>query len=243
MARLREMMWDDSAPAIAAPESARAAFIRKTYSHVFGATLAFVALEAAFFATNLPEAIFRAVTIQWFGPLLMLLGLIGAGWLARAWAHGSTSVGTQYLGLGLYVVAEALFFAPWLWYASHFGENVIPMAGFLTLAVFGALTAVVFITGADFSFLRSALSVMSLAALAIIVAGMIFGFSFPLFLCGLLLMLACGYILYDTSNILHHYPTTQYVGASLELFASLALLFWEMIRIVLYVQSLMGDGD
>ena len=33
-------------------------------------------------------------------------------------------------------------------------------------------------------------------------------------------------ILYDTSNILHHYPQDKYVAASLQLFASIALMFW-----------------
>lgn len=40
-------------------------------------------------------------------------------------------------------------------------------------------------------------------------------------------------ILYDTSKIIHHYSTTQYVAASLELFASVALLFWYVLRILI----------
>ena len=38
--------------------------------------------------------------------------------------------------------------------------------------------------------------------------------------------MAAGYILYDTSNVLHHYRTDQHVAASLALFASVALLFY-----------------
>ena len=38
-------------------------------------------------------------------------------------------------------------------------------------------------------------------------------------------------ILYDTSNVLHHYPEDRYVAASLQLFASVALLFWYILRI------------
>jgi FtsH-binding integral membrane protein len=42
---------------------------------------------------------------------------------------------------------------------------------------------------------------------------------------------AGGAILYDTSNILHRYNTNQHVAAALSLFASVALLFWYILRI------------
>ena len=48
-----------------------------------------------------------------------------------------------------------------------------------------------------------------------------------------MVVLASGYILYDTSNILHHYRTNQHVAAALALFASVALLFWYVIRILI----------
>ena len=38
-------------------------------------------------------------------------------------------------------------------------------------------------------------------------------------------------ILYDTSKIMHHYPEDRYVGAALELFASVALMFWYVLRL------------
>jgi FtsH-binding integral membrane protein len=52
-----------------------------------------------------------------------------------------------------------------------------------------------------------------------------------------LIVLACGYILYDTSNVLHHYRIGQHVAASLALFASVALLFWYVLRLVMAAQS------
>ena len=52
-----------------------------------------------------------------------------------------------------------------------------------------------------------------------------------------MIALACGYILYDTSNVLHHYHTSQYVAASLALFASVVLLFWYVLRIMLMFAS------
>ncbi len=38
-------------------------------------------------------------------------------------------------------------------------------------------------------------------------------------------------ILYDTSNVLHHFPEDRYVGAALQLFASVALMFWYVLRL------------
>jgi FtsH-binding integral membrane protein len=46
-----------------------------------------------------------------------------------------------------------------------------------------------------------------------------------------MIALAGGSILYDTSNVLHHYPENKHVGAALELFASVALLFWYVLRL------------
>jgi FtsH-binding integral membrane protein len=52
-----------------------------------------------------------------------------------------------------------------------------------------------------------------------------------------MIVFASGYILYDTSNVLHHYRTDQYVAASLALFASVALLFWYVLRIMIALSN------
>jgi FtsH-binding integral membrane protein len=44
---------------------------------------------------------------------------------------------------------------------------------------------------------------------------------------------AAGAILYNTSNVLHHYRPDQHVAASLALFASVALLFWYVLQLVI----------
>ena len=40
-----------------------------------------------------------------------------------------------------------------------------------------------------------------------------------------------GAVPYDTSNVIHEYGEDQYVGASLQLFASFALMLWYVLRI------------
>jgi FtsH-binding integral membrane protein len=211
----------------------RAAFIRRTYAHLGGAILAFVGLETALFTSGLAEKFMQSLVLQGKGGLFLLLFLfIGAGWVARWWAHSAASSAMQYAGLGLYVVAQALIFVPLLWLSKAVDPNIIPIAGILTLGIAGGLTAAVFTTRRDFSYLGPVLSVSSFVLLGIIVVAWFFPIQLGLFFSFAVVALAAGYIIYDTSNVLHHYRTDQHVGAALELFASVALLFYYILRIL-----------
>ena len=131
------------------------------------------------------------------------------------------------------MVAEAIIFVPLLLVAELYAPGAIGSAALVTLMGFGALTAVVFVTRKDFSFLRSALMWGGVVAVVAIVAGVIFGFELGTFFSIAMIGLAGGAILYDTSNVLHHFPEDRYVGAALELFASIALMFWYVLRLFL----------
>ena len=48
-----------------------------------------------------------------------------------------------------------------------------------------------------------------------------------------MVVFASGAILYNTSNLLHRYDPDQYVAAALSLFASVALLFWYVLQILM----------
>jgi FtsH-binding integral membrane protein len=101
------------------------------------------------------------------------------------------------------------------------------------LGAFVALTAAVFVTRKDFSFLRSFLVFASFAALGLILASLIFGFTLGIVFTGAMIALACGYILYDTSNVMLHCDETMDVVASIELFASLMTLFYYILHLLL----------
>ena len=141
----------------------------------------------------------------------------------------------QYLGLGLYVVAEAVIFLPLLLIARAVsGPSVIPTAGILTLALFGGLTITVFVTRKDFSFLAPILFIGSLIALGLIVAAILFRFDLSgVLFAGAMVALMSGYILYYTSNVLLHYRTDQYVAAALALFAAVATLFYYILLLLM----------
>jgi FtsH-binding integral membrane protein len=102
----------------------------------------------------------------------------------------------------------------------------------VTAIVFGGLTFTVLLTKADFSFLRWAIVAGSFIALGLIVVAVFAGgVSLGLWFSVAMVVLASAIILYNTSNVLHHYNTQQYVAASLALFASVALLFWYVVQI------------
>ncbi len=211
----------------------RSAFITKTYLHLAGAIGLFVALEAVLL--NMPgvEDLVRLMIGGRFSWLIVLGAFMLVSYVAERWALTAVNPGTQYLGLGLYVVAEAVIFVPLLYLTRLVDPNIIPSAAVATLALFAVMTAVVFITRKDFSFLRSILMFGGFAAFGLILVAIVFGFYLGPIFTYAMIAFACGYILYDTSNVLHHYRIGQHVAAALALFAAVALLFWYIIQLFL----------
>ncbi len=217
----------------ALPEE-RALFIRRTYTHLAGAVAAFVVLEYLLlnspFAPALVEFIFSS-RYMW---LMILGGFMGAGWLARAMIAGAKTRSMQYAGLTVYIVAEAIIFIPLLYIAVYFSSPaVLPNAVLITAMLFAGLSVYALTTRKDFSFLGGILTIGGFVALGLIVAGVLFGFTLGLVFSGGMVLLASGAILYDTSKIVRVYNTENYVGASLQLFASVMLLFWYILGIVM----------
>ncbi len=208
---------------------ARATFINRTYQHLLGAIVAFAAVEVLLFQSGLAETIARTMLS---GSWLLVLGaFMIVSWFASRIALSSQSLAAQYAALAGFVLAEALIFVPMLYLAQMRVGGVIQSAALVTLLGFAGLTAVAFVTRKDFSFLGSLLRWGFIVALVLIVAGVLFGFHLGTFFSVAMIALAGGAILYDTSNVLHHFPEDRYVGASLQLFASVALMFWYVLRL------------
>ncbi|MBC7901302.1 MAG: Bax inhibitor-1 family protein [Saprospiraceae bacterium] len=212
----------------------RASFIRKTYLLLAAAILAFIVVEGFLFASGtadmIASVIFSGGAIGW----LLVLGLfMGVSFLANRWATSETSKVTQYLGLGFFIVAEAVIFVPLIWMATYYSgdTDVLAKAGIVTIGLFLGITATVFITRTDFSFLGPILAIGGFAALGFIVASALFGFSLGNVFAFIMVAFAGTAILYETSNVLHRFNTSQHVAASLTLFASIALLFWYILSI------------
>lgn len=210
----------------------RARFIRRTYAHLAGAILAFVLLEAMLFQTAFPETMMDLLATSQYSWLIVLGAFMGVSYMADRWAQSDVSSNVQYAGLGLYVLAQAIIFVPLLYMAAAVsGGDVIVSAGLITLLLFAGLTFTVVTTKKDFSFLGGFLKIAFFVAMGIIVASILFGFNLGVLFASVMVAVAGASILYNTSNVLHRYHPGQHVAASITLFASVALLFWYILRI------------
>jgi FtsH-binding integral membrane protein len=206
----------------------RSAFIWRCYAHVVGAILAFAAIEVYLFQSGVAERIAMPMLSNW---LLVLGAFMLAGWGASHVAHRVESRQAQYAAFAVFIVVEALIFAPMLYIAAAMSPGIIDSAVGVTVLGSVGLIAVAMITGKDFSFLRGLLVWGGILAMVGIVASLIFGFQMGTWFSVAMIGFAGAAILYDTSNIMHHYPADKYVAASMGLFASIALMFWYVLRL------------
>ncbi len=216
------------APAATRAMDERARFLVRTYNTLFIAIAAFAGIEFALFASGAAETIARTLSGSWF---LVLGGFMLVSWLASRAAHTAESPVAQYAALGGFVVAEAIIFVPLLFLANAVAPGAIQSAGLVTMVGFAGLTAVAWSTKKDFSFLGGLLRWGAIVALVLIGASLLFGFQLGVFFSVAMVGFAGAAILYDTSNVLLHYPEDRHVGAALQLFASVALLFWYVLRL------------
>jgi uncharacterized protein len=207
----------------------RSNFIWRTYGHVAAAILLFAGIETYLFDSGL--AVPMAQAMLGFNWLLILGAFMIVGWLATHVAHTVQSKPLQYVALVGFVVAQAIIFLPLLAIAISQQPGIVESAVGVTLLGTGGLTAVALITRKDFSFLRGILVWGGILALVAIVAAVLFGFDLGTWFSVAMIGFAGAAVLYDTSNILHHYPEDRYVGAALQLFASIALMFWYVLRL------------
>lgn len=213
------------------PGEARAGFIRRTYAHVAGAIAALAIVEALILQAGLGASLLQFLGTGTMNYLIYLGLFIGASIVADRWAHSDKSREMQYLGLGLYVVVQAVILAPAMHLASLYAPTAIVDAAIATAALVTGLTYVCFTTKKDFSFLGPIIAIASFVAIGLCVAGAVFGFNLGVVFAGAIVVLAGASVLYSTSNILNHYQEHQHVGAALGLFASVALMFRFMLQI------------
>ena len=216
----------------------RARFMRRTFLHLAGAVLAFAGLEVLLLRSETATSLAIKVLQMPYGWLAVLGIFCVTGWLARGFAARGNSKITQYAGLGIYVIAEALIFLPLMMLAVHIaGIELLAHAAVMTGLLVCGLVSTVLITRKDFSFLGTALTLGGLLALGLLLGGVFLGFELGLWFSVGMIALAAGAILYDTSKILHTYQEDQHVGAALELFASVALLFFYVVRLLISLRD------
>lgn len=212
-------------------DAERQDFIRRSFVWLFVAILTFTAFEYVLFSIGvgqkIAELIFSIGKIGWLG---VMGAFVLVGTLTTKLAHHESRE-IQLAGFAGYIVAEGLIFCPLLYVAQMVSPNIIPVSAGITFLITGALCTSVIATRTNFSFMKPFLTAASVGALGLIVLSAIVGFELGLVFSFAMVLLAAGYILYTTSNILHTYGKDQHIGAATELFAAVALLFWYIVRI------------
>ena len=223
-----------SIPVARRDEATRADFVIKVYQHLMLALLAFVALEALFLRLGVAEAIYDMISSSSGSWLLILGGFMLVSWLATSAAHDVLNPQKQYAGLFALAAAEALIFAPFLHYFFSVRDDggTVWAAAAITGAGFAGLSAVGYTTRKDLSFLRPMLMWGFICALVLIGAAFLFGLDLGVWFSVAMIGLAGASILYQTQTIMKQYPPEAYVGGAVQLFASVMMLFWYVLRLL-----------
>ena len=219
-----------------APAADRAAFFRRTYGLVAAAFGAFAITLFALFVSGIAETFMRSIAgVGSWG----MLGVMVLFWLgttaAQSLAFNRASRASQYAGLGLYVLLQAIIFVPLIYYTAivtkgNPDEILIP-ACMATGALVVALTAVVFMTNMDFSFLKVAIVIGSICALGIVIVSLFAGWSLGAWFSIAMIVLMATVILYQTNEIKNTMETDQHVAAAFVLFSSFVTLLFYVIRL------------
>lgn len=230
-------------PTVSAPAvdlEARGQFILRVYGHLLGAIAAFMAIETVFFATGIAEGLYDFVFGSGGMAWLLIFGafMIGSSMASRAAADiGNQTM--QYAGLLGMATLHAVIFAPFLYLCFNVegGTSSVGVAALITAVGFAALTVVAWTTRKDLSFLRPMIMWGFVGAIVLILAAVIFGLSLGIWFSVGMIVLAGGSILYQTQEIVARYPSEAYVAASVQLFASVMLLFWYVLRLVMALRD------
>ncbi|MDQ6961207.1 MAG: Bax inhibitor-1/YccA family protein [Mariprofundaceae bacterium] len=169
-------------------------------------------------------------------PFIMLAIMIGGIFAVQATRHIQ---GVNIAMLLAFGAITGLAIAPLVGMVAAKSEMLVAQAFMTTAITFVSLTAYVFISGKDFSFLKGFVWV---GLIAMIVLGLSNYFFFQstglsLAISGMSVLLFSAFILYDTSNILRDYPNDEYISAALTLYLDVFLLFQNLL--VLF--GILGD--
>lgn len=208
----------------------RLAFIRKTYLLFMAGIL--TAIVAGFLCLTVSPIRSVAISILQM-PILAFGVIIGASIGSQVLANREEA-GVAYAGLFGFTTLIGFLFAPILYMYENSAPGIVGQAAFLSTLVFGSLTAYAFVSRKDFSFLGGALFVVMLAVIGGALANMLFFKSsgFGYWLAWGTLLLSSGFVLYQTSNIIHEFTPRQAAGAALGLFVSFFNIFMSILRIL-----------
>ncbi len=213
--------------AIDAAVSDRIGFLRRTYSHLLMELCAVGAVTSL--ALRIPFLVHNTMPV-------LLVGLLGIFFLVPKMLVRGASKGSQYTAAVLLVLFYGIALAPVAWIVREATGSfaILGQAFIITACIFTGLTAYVFTTRRDFSAWGGFLHMALWGAIAIGIIGMFFGgFAGSNLYSILIVVLFSGFILYDTSQILHRHHVDEHVAASIALMIDFVILFKHIALILL----------
>jgi len=237
MRRFAESMtWaEDKGFAISAALDSRMAFVRRTYAHLLGELAAVAAIVYVSLQTPALQRLAFGLMGNW---LVYVAAFFGISLVTRAMLAGQKSMGIQYAAAAIWVFFLGLLVTPLAMIAQRVTGSyaILGQSAILTGCVFTGITAYVFFTKKDFSFLGGALWMISWIAFGLGIVLSIFGgfgnSTALLYSCGMVLLLG-GWVLYDTSKVLHHRHVNEHVAASVDLLIDFVYMFIYIVSILL----------
>lgn len=203
----------------------RMGFVRKVYALFFAATL--FAVGGVALGLSYPPIMLWIIQHPWLTFFGLMGGVMGAQALRLV-------PGVNFAALFGFTMLTGVIISPVIAIYTRMNPASIWQAGLLTVGIFGGLTAYVFISKKDFSFMRGMLTVglivvfLSAVLNLFIVGSSAFSFGIS---CAALLLFS-GFVLYDTSNIIRRYPVNEYVAGALSLYLDAFNIFMALLRIL-----------
>jgi FtsH-binding integral membrane protein len=233
-----EIMENTSRLVAQADQNDAASFYRKTYGLVALAFAGFAGLLYTFFELTPVAKLFMNTLGSLYNSLgsfswLIVLGVFwGGSYFAQKLAANRASRESQYAGLALYVLLEALIFIPLINIVSAGGnpKEILVPACALTGALVLGLTLAVQFTRVDFSFLRIVIVVGSICAIGAIIMFSIMGINPGTWFALAMILLMATVILYQTHQIKNSCSTEDYVMAAFILFSAFVTLLFYVIQ-------------
>jgi len=229
-------------PAAQVENAERILFIGKVYAVFFTGVLAYFGTIAALFAglaMESPAAIGLVQAMAGIPFLLHFALVLGAVIGVQMIAHMPVINVFAFYAFAVFMGVFSIFIV--LAAFSVGGIEILIQAGALTTLVMGSLTAFVFITRADFSSWGTFLFigiVTLIGASLMLYAGSVLGFigavePFSIGLSLVAVILFMGYVLYDTSKILHRYSVADVIPAAVALLIDFIMLFKNILFLLM----------
>lgn len=172
-----------------------------------------------------------ALNLPYFGPMITLVGYFGLLFLTYKLKNSAAGIIAVFALTGFMGLTLGPVLTFYLTTIPNGGELVLTALG-ATGLIFVGLSTYVLTTKKDFSFMGGFLMVGMLGLLAVLVIGLFVNLSaFQMAISAGVVLLMGGFILYETSSIIHG-GQTNYILATVSLYVSLYNIFINLLYLL-----------